>query len=49
MEQKLSPVLKPLFKIFKVSNLEELIKKLLKLGATPLADSGVQVLVKKLQ
>ena len=31
LEQKLSPVLKPLFKIFKVSNLEELIKKLLKL------------------
>jgi flagellar biosynthesis protein FlhB len=32
--QKLSPVLKPLFRIFKVSNLEELIKRLLKLVFT---------------
>src|SRR5713101_8294456 len=31
LEQKLSPVLKPLYKVFKVSNLEELIKKVLKL------------------
>ena len=30
LEQKLSPVLKPLFKIFKVANLEDLIKTLLK-------------------
>jgi hypothetical protein len=32
IEEKLGPVLKPLFKIFKVSNLEDLIKKLLKLA-----------------
>jgi uncharacterized BrkB/YihY/UPF0761 family membrane protein len=32
--QKLSPVLKPLFRVFKVSNSEELIKKLLKLVFT---------------
>ena len=31
LEQKLSPVLKPLYKLFKVSNLEALINKLLKL------------------
>jgi hypothetical protein len=31
LEQKFSPVLKPLFKVFKVSNLEDLIKRLLKL------------------
>jgi len=34
MEQRLSPVLKPLFKIFKVSNLEDLIKRLLKVVFT---------------
>jgi len=34
LEQRLSPVLKPLFKIFKVSNLEDLIKVLLKLAFT---------------
>ena len=34
LEQKLSPVLKPLFKIFKVSNLEDLLKTLLKLAFT---------------
>jgi hypothetical protein len=34
MEQRLSPVLKPLFKVFKVSNLEDLIKTLLKLVFT---------------
>jgi uncharacterized BrkB/YihY/UPF0761 family membrane protein len=34
MEQRLSPVLKPLFRIFKVSNSEDLIKKLLKLAFT---------------
>ena len=34
LEQKLNPVLKPLFRIFKVSNLEDLIKKLLKLVFT---------------
>jgi flagellar biosynthesis protein FlhB len=34
VEQKLSPVLKPLFRIFKVSNLEDLIKRLLKLVFT---------------
>ena len=34
LEQKLSPVLKPLFKIFKVSNLEDLLKRLLKLVFT---------------
>lgn len=31
LEQKLSPVLKPLFKLFKVSNFEDLLKRLLKL------------------
>jgi hypothetical protein len=31
MEQRLSPVLKPLFRVFKVSNFEDLIKKVLKL------------------
>jgi hypothetical protein len=36
LEQKLSPVLKPLFKVFKVSNLEDLIKRLLKLAFTVL-------------
>jgi len=34
MEQRLSPVLKPLFKVFKVSNLDDLIKTLLKLVFT---------------
>ncbi|HVB95123.1 MAG TPA: hypothetical protein VND41_00795 [Nitrososphaerales archaeon] len=34
LEQRLSPVLKPLFKVFKVSNLEDLIKRLLKLAFT---------------
>jgi hypothetical protein len=34
LEQKLSPVLKPIFKIFKVSNLEELIRRVLKLAFT---------------
>jgi hypothetical protein len=34
LEQRLSPVLKPIFKIFKVSNLEDLIKRLLKLVFT---------------
>jgi hypothetical protein len=34
LEQKLSPVLKPIFKVFKVSNLEDLIKRLLKLVFT---------------
>jgi len=34
LEQKLSPVLKPLFKLFKVSNLEDLLKTLLKLVFT---------------
>jgi uncharacterized BrkB/YihY/UPF0761 family membrane protein len=33
-EQKVSPVIKPLLKIFKVSNLEDLIKRLLKLVFT---------------
>ena len=31
LEQRLSPVLKPLFRIFKVSNLEDLLKRLFKL------------------
>ena len=31
MEQRLSPLLKPLFKVFKVSNTEGLVKRLLKL------------------
>jgi uncharacterized BrkB/YihY/UPF0761 family membrane protein len=34
LEQRLSPVLKPLFRIFKVSNAEDLIKRLLKLVFT---------------
>ena len=34
LEQKLSPVLKPLLKAFKVSNIEDLIKRLLKLAFT---------------
>lgn len=34
MEQRLSPVLRPLFKVFRVSNLEDLIKRLLKLVFT---------------
>ena len=34
LEQRLSPVLKPLFKLFRVSNLEDLIKRLLKLAFT---------------
>jgi len=34
LEQRLSPVLRPLFKIFKVSNVEDLIKRLLKLVFT---------------
>lgn len=34
LEQKLSPVLRPLFKMFKVSNLEDLLKTLLKLVFT---------------
>ena len=34
LEQKLSPVLKPLYRVFKASNLEELIGKLLKLVFT---------------
>jgi hypothetical protein len=34
LEQRLSPVLRPLFKIFRVSNLEDLIKRLLKLAFT---------------
>jgi hypothetical protein len=34
LEQRLSPVLKPLFKVFRVSNLEDLIKRLLKLAFT---------------
>jgi len=34
LEQKLSPVLKPLFKIFKVNNLEDFLKKLLKVVFT---------------
>lgn len=33
-EQRLSPVLRPLFKVFKVSNVEDLIKRLLKLVFT---------------
>jgi uncharacterized BrkB/YihY/UPF0761 family membrane protein len=33
-EQRLSPVLKPLFRIFRVSNSEDLIKRLLKLVFT---------------
>ena len=34
MEQKLAPVLKPLYKAFKVSTLEDLLKKVLKLVFT---------------
>ncbi|MDA4116454.1 MAG: hypothetical protein OK442_07865 [Thaumarchaeota archaeon] len=34
LEQRLSPVLRPLFKVFRVSNLEDLIKRLLKLVFT---------------
>ena len=34
IEQKLQPILKPLFKLFKVSNLEDLIRRLLKLVFT---------------
>ena len=34
LEQKLSPVLKPLFKIFKVTNLEDFLKRLLKVVLT---------------
>ena len=34
LEQRLSPVLKPLFKVFRVSNVEDLIKRLLKLVFT---------------
>jgi hypothetical protein len=34
LEQRLSPVLRPLFKVFRVSNLEDLIKRLLKLAFT---------------
>ena len=34
LEQRLSPVLRPLFKVFKVSNVEDLIKRLLKLAFT---------------
>jgi flagellar biosynthesis protein FlhB len=34
LEQKLSPVLKPLYKIFKVTNVEDLIKRVLKLAFT---------------
>jgi len=34
LEQKLSPVLKPLFKLFKVSNFEDFLKTLLKLVFT---------------
>lgn len=31
MEQKLSPLLKPLFRVFKVSSSEDLVKRVLKL------------------
>ncbi len=31
MEQKFGPILRPLFRIFKVSNFEDLVKRLLKL------------------
>ena len=34
MEQRLSPVLRPLYKVFKVSSLEDLLKRLLKLAFT---------------
>jgi len=34
LEQRLSPVLRPLFKIFRVSNMEDLLKRLLKLAFT---------------
>jgi hypothetical protein len=34
LEQRLSPILKPLFKVFRVSNLEDLIKRLLKIVFT---------------
>jgi len=34
LEQRLSPVLRPLFKVFKVSTLEDLLKRLLKLALT---------------
>jgi hypothetical protein len=34
LEQKLSPVLKPLYKVFKVTNVEDLIKRVLKLAFT---------------
>jgi hypothetical protein len=34
LEQRLSPVLRPLFKVFRVSNVEDLIKRLLKLAFT---------------
>jgi flagellar biosynthesis protein FlhB len=34
LEQKLSPVLKPLYRVFKVTNVEDLIKRLLKLAFT---------------
>jgi len=34
MEQRLSPVLRPLFKVFGVSNVEDLLKRLLKLVFT---------------
>jgi len=34
MEQRLSPVLRPLFKVFRVSNVEDLLKRLLKLVFT---------------
>jgi len=34
LEQRLSPVLRPLFKIFKVSNVEDLLKRLLKIAFT---------------
>jgi hypothetical protein len=34
LEQRFSPVLKPLFKVFRVSNVEDLIKRLLKLVFT---------------
>ena len=34
LEQRLSPVLRPLFKVFRVSNVEDLLKRLLKLVFT---------------
>jgi flagellar biosynthesis protein FlhB len=34
LEQRLSPILKPIYRVFKVSSLEELLKRLLKLAFT---------------